>query len=743
MKLKQDIINFIKSNKITYVFKHDKQEYQGYNIYETKETEYEIFKKTLMFDNGYALYIGETDRDLNSNFTYLCCVDNNGDIIHYSDYGYSYHSVDKNQIFSKIIDDFNEKEYEKIIEKQKNIKYNNINNEIRKILSEYFNSKNAEYDKEYKYDNYKDIAKEYYVTENNGREIINPISQFNTQFSTKIISMKNLEDNEFKKQVIDHFKDDIETKYKNYYCGLKALKDYKNELKTNPYLAKEKKIMDILLNDNYKSFRIYHTLPNGSTCEFIYKKDMAKYKDVKSQIVDSNQLYNIPICAIDKIMYRKDVLFDKDDYKDKPYNLKDLALKYAECTQDTLIDEIAKAFNDDKEVMTKLFEVDKSSFTLLSPTLKKEPDFVYNLIKNHYKKDNYYSRANIFDNIPKELYQNKDFVKKTLKCFEKDKGLSYWDLTYKDSARFYDNIEPEACDKEVLIELINNSFYHFCEMIPKIGISILDDKDILKNIGQKNTDRFFLETTLPLITNKKKLLTILNLEEVPCEMYHLNDNILLDRNFVITLLGSEDVRPLGENSHLIDIYKDDKEIMDLILRRCKECDTEHYLRHYLKDTGLFDEYGNIIDENKYNSIVLELSEINIGFLNELKGPNTKTYLFNFMQDKIFGAEKVYLKENTSDMGYSFNFNNGNLNLILEDCYGQLAIRIDDKYNHETKIFDAANIMPEIKEFMETEINIDFGGDPFDIKTLKKIFINRKHKEDILSFRWPKEEEIER
>ena len=48
-----------------------------------------------------------------------------------------------------------------------------------------------------------------------------------------------------------------------------------------------------------------------------------------------------------------------------------------------------------------------------------------------------------------------------------------------------------------------------------------------------------------------------------------------------------------------------------------------------------------------------------------------------------------------------------------------------------------------KEFMETEINIDFGGDPFDIKTLKKIFINRKHKEDILSFRWPKEEEIER
>ena len=614
MKILDKYSDFINSNKIE--IRDTEEKY-------TKEF---FFKYPLKNDAGYAIYKTSKPFSITSSndLRYILSVDKDLNVLHINDdifndvklvyflrplYRSDYQHLLGEKIDFEYLSNFN------------NLNFKDIENTFRFLLKKKLSELNKDLDKEYKYEKYKNLAQEKYKEK---MSMKHPVDDMEFLMSIDIVAdvvSEKLEENGW-----DYIDENLLNKYKEYYLAQKAIKDYEMKIEENPELNKQKQIIDILLNDNYKSFQIYYRLPDNTQEKFSYKKGTMKYGNVNKDIVENNIIYNIPISAIEKITYRKDCLFDGGK---KKYDFKKLALDYSKARQDPMYDKCLDCFGNDRDVVLKMMENEIKSknnicFPVLYANKKINQDIVndinffkevYQICKNE-KKENQ-SCFIPFCNLNKELYKQEEFFNLVLE--------NQLFATYSFEDYFQEIKDEDFINKTAITRLLQEDIPIEC-FLPYTDHSLLEDKKILEEINKKinsldNYEKEYRNNRIIniLIENNvdfNLIKEVFDLSNLNLALDKLPTSLLMNKSFVKEMLSSGQKITLWDKK-IIDIYKDDKEMHTDLIKAFDSSSPDMFLdKINRKDAESRFEFANI---NPIFIDTLNETEKEVFFSNEIEG----------------------------------------------------------------------------------------------------------------------------
>ena len=735
MQLREKIKEQLKENEAFHDFCFERKFKDG----TSEDLNVTIFKRKLPYDNGYSLYCIEKFKEndiMNKDYYYLCSIDNEYNIMYLTDYnrGRYYSNEHKiKTILEGIIDqkfvDLDTHETSELID-ETNEKYKDYMMDADKIIEEEFESKKEEIMKEYKYKDYRKIGMEYY-----SESRTNSKPQCYPSINSNIISA--IDAGKYKEYILDRFSKDYEEKYKKYFFYEQAKKDYEEEFNSNPMLQKNNKIKEIFENDAYQSFRIFHTMPDGNEREFSFKKGTQKYGNVLESIIQDNEIYNIPIDSINKIVYRKTILVNKDDYKLPPYDLEELAKKYAKCKHDPMYEQVIKAFNDNGNVMKVVIERDADLIKKASPKLLNDKDFILDVVDNHYNERTgwWWSRDTYASNFGQDLFKDRDFVNKIIKVLQKEKNKEK-----RSKIKIADLIDESIIDNDLVLDMLN--CYEVTEatkIIPRYDICLTDDKilDKLKELNiRESCYSDVIKNVLPYIRDVNRLFELFNINIIGEKILQLDENILNDKEAVMTILNNaEQALPVSENyskygkfdSSLLEYYQEDKDVCRGIVK---------HLRYDNEVSGFLSLVS--CDEDQ----VLDYAADNVLFVNHIK--KNKDLYFAAVSDPE-EIKEMSIDTNSQGDLYIYKFKLFNGEIQFRENYNRgcgLNIYIIDDKNREYLLNDSDYpdiVKNNIKDFIENTVGLKFKKDEVTKREFRKLFVYKKDRSEIKSFKWPSEE----
>ena len=639
MKILEKFKDFISSDKNETLF------------YTEFDQTWYLFKYPLKNDIGYALYRTrfQLSKTSANSLSYLMSIDKDLNVIHINDDIFKNREIDYwcrglyKEDYEEILDKVNFYDLKNFNDKQ----FKNVETDFRNILKKQLNALNTQLDKKYNYNDFKDLAKEKYKEKINYKH---PVDNINFDLSIDIVS--DYYTNKLEEHAWDYIDNQLKNQYIEYYNATKAIADYEKELEKDPVLKKNKEIVDILLNDKYKSFRIFYTLPTGDKKVFSYKKGTKKYGNVNKDIMDFNIIYNIPICAIDKIMYRKDILFDGGEEK---YDYKKLALEYSKATQDPYYKEILQSFGDDEEVVfqTIVNQMRNKSiyYNEQFPTIYKDKnisssincnfDFFKKIIDVLEKdtKNNYFLP---FDQVPEELYLSKEFLMLVL-----DNPSKFY---YK--SKYFNEIytkNPKILDKTILLKTINsNDLDILSDLIYCFDDDLFKDEYILNKLGtcideidQQYKKSKYFEMTNFLDLFKSCAIKNINIEwmkkhfttePISIKLDSMPKTVIENKEYTKFLLNKG--AAIGTNSDVLSLYKDDIHMHQFLVKGLNfNTVGGRSLSQEIED------FTRILNRNTRDDL-LEFSSINPIFLNALTNVEKEV----FFENEILNIENIKINK---------------------------------------------------------------------------------------------------
>ena len=701
MKLKKKIIKWMNS--------------KNNQIY--TENYLNLFKIPLKNNNGYAIYKTSSIFDnYASRIQYIVSCLNNGEIVHInpllSQYNTVYQDISIHTL--KFLSGENiEPEDVKKLNSMYDDKLKELSNKLKEILS----NRNEKLDTFYSYEKFREYGMQYFRNQN---KIAHPIDQLNLSMNPDLIS--DYYDDDFFQCSNDLLTNNVKKAYDEYYLSCKAMNDYIKEIDADPEKKINKSIIDTLLNDKYKTFRIFHTLPSGKQKEFRFKKGTVKYGNVSKAVVEDNIIYNIPLQAIDKIVYGKNVLFEREN--DKKRNLEELAILYAKCKRDTMVNEIIDGFKNNEKVMKELFKTKANTFGKYGDNLKSSPEFILDILKNNANCLNSYY---VFNDIDKSLYKNKSFVYTVLDMMKENNKL--------DKATFISKIDTSIISPKMLGQILNLKYISetFCKSVPKSIINTKENLEIISNLFNKVFERSsnVAYCLLPLITDKESLLKITDTENLSKYICMLDQDILDDRDFIIELLNCKSANPFNGQitniKKLYDMYSDDDIMLTKIaitsqnlyqaknvisMLNIDESDREKFFE--LASQNIF-FYSLLTDNEKEIFLTAESLEISELIENKDKDNNVKSYSFKTLSGNIELCKTdkcaFYFKDFRGNQLY---LSDKEVELIKENLQNYLINDMKLEYDPKKDLYD--NIKNSFNKTLDDIINSYSDNTSIETKT---------------------------
>lgn len=605
-----------------------------------------ILKIKLKNKNGYALY----EEIFNESYRYLFCIDHKHNLMHVN-------QENKSFIINKYIkENYSTSKYEDIIDiiKKINDQYINTMEKWNQYIKEELASFDESIYEEYQKQKTQQKEKIYKIGEHIcslGKKFKHSIDTQEKELDIDIIS--DVQANKLQTNIKDYINNKVFNEYVQYKVHFFAKEDYVNQTEKDPLIQRKKAIMELLTNDNYKSFRVTYIQPdNINKKEFKFNKSLKSYENVGTEVMKNDVLQFIPIIAIDKINYGKKVLYNNNDFEKIEYNKDDLAKAYAKSNDHREFYNVAKENPNNLDVIVELLA---KNFYYLSHNIDKGLYSNFDFLKKLIGKIEPYYLVNIIDDFDSDIFINKDNVKelfltiKAEKEFMKKRGWSnIFESLYKKIPK---SLFKEEDLLKLMIELNVNK-----ELINKIDVTKLTEEmfQIIKN--NKRKELFF-----PIMPTKYDLLKIASKEELAIEISSFSENVLYDRDFLLDLVNNYKAKCLEYPIFMKKIssfYKDDDLFINTIAKA------------YIGNPEKFIEYFDLKNNREK---IFELCSINATFIYAL----TNSELEIFIEAESLDIESVKCKNET--IYYKVPF--GNITVDKNGTY-----YFEDENDHKYKFF---------------------------------------------------------
>lgn len=507
----------------------------------------------------------------------------------------------------------------------------------------------------------------------NRQEINFPIEKRHIILTPDLVSDYLCDSKNIKPNILSLLNDYNLSRYESYVAEKECIRQYIQQINDNPELKSLNDICSIIDKD-IKSFVIhYHDLKQNDKKQ-VFKKNVTKIKTTNKSILNHQVLDTIPIELIDKITWGNKILYDKNNYIPLNFSKEETALR---CLLLNHVDFLSSENLDNKDIMTKACLIKVDNMKYLSKKLKTDKDFILNIAKNIknetnslindctdrsiYSRTNYQTKMDVFVNSSPELKSQKSFIVSYINLFNK---LDYNNHTFSNHT--------------YVKELINSlkkfiSSFEFCKLIvDKVGVGaeiiniipeqFINKKEMIDILSEKEKEHRNTQAYKKLNT-VENLKSIYSDKEISDLLCFLHPNILDDRNFIYNYIGANSL----QNDSIINIYKEDTDIMDKIISISNESGCALYLKYFgIKKT----------DSNK----LFELCNKNIQFLPFLSDDDFKT----FVEAELFEVESISVN---------------NKHIILETSNCKFNIKENEIYilNKDKPEFTDITYFPYIKQ----------------------------------------------
>lgn len=530
-------------------------------------------------------------------------------------------------------------------------------------------------------EDYIDKAKEIYKKKN---KIKTPFERKYFTITPNIINCYYNNQDEFAEEAYKQLKPNDFKLYEDFVGLQKAMELYKKQLEKDPISERKMALCNLIDNDKYKTFTINYKHPNGILMSEKINKTRSYNSNAKKNIMEDDNIQNIPIRSIQNITWSKKVLYDTNNFKDLNLTENDEWFDFA---INGNIKSLPEEKYENKELMKMIIGFKAGYVVHLSDKLKRDKDFILELIKDKPNEDVYRIYLNIDDNLKKD----KDFILKFLEIgfptpYVQNKHYDYFSAKRDFLYDFEKNTLSCTSDATVKIKSIEKIGINNSSFIKDIPMSVWNSKEMMESLQKIYISSSDASLIIGFYNSAKDIKQVLSRENIKENIDYINDILICDKNFIKDMLNTEDkIRAscLFQNDRIIKKYKDDDEICDLI---AKNLTNIKQVANYVdtKDPG-------------YDSLErFKLVNKNIAFLNILKPTDIEMFfdgeLFNVKDLNIYVKnDNIYIEAPNSN--YEINLYGS---ISIYNKHGGLGICKNLNYAQKD-LFEVLNEKyPEIK-----------------------------------------------
>lgn len=422
------------------------------------------------------------------------------------------------------------------------------------------------------------------------------------------ISIKQIDSNDFEKY--------------EQYIGLKyAIDKYEKALLTDPILSRKKAICDIINSDKYKTFTVKYKSLNGMILDEKVNKNKAANSNIKSTIMDKDNICSIPVSAVEQIVWSKQILFDTSKFPKLELTDEDIKFNFATTGS---IEDLDKDDFKNKSLMKRIISKDYSLFNYVSKELASDMNFVKEVL-DEVKEDNGKVRILLNSNFDKSFYINEDFVLYFLKSLSNETRNSgrynyYFTNCINILANEAMNLNPYSLEIPLLIlEKTNNISEALVKVMPS---SIWDDERAVEILSKLDFDAYEPRTIAPQIHNTENIKKIFSPQEIINCLDIIDKSFLYERDYLIDLLNNTKGTRNIKYKSIVDIYANDDEVINAII-------------HNASANINITELSNLLNPVYDSKRAFELVSKNVMFFNALTRDDQKTFLSGEFGDKEY------------------------------------------------------------------------------------------------------------
>lgn len=513
---------------------------------------------------------------------------------------------------------------------------------------------------------------------------------FNLDFN--IINEYFTDKNKFIEEMSNKFYTEENIKmFTDYIAIEKGYKDYIDEIDNNVYKKAKDEILKIITDDKYKNIKIYYTNPDKTQSIDYYGKQEHRFSDQKSAIIDKDKFDNIPIKAIDKIIWSRSTLYQKTEEMEKEFDY-DEKSQVEDFIKLSKINNLPDWVYNDKDYGKKMYDsMGVYAFEKLNDNLLNDKSYISSIIN-----DNEKNTLSILLALKKSnLMNDKNFI---MFALNKINNI----CTTTECLRIAEHINPDLLkDKDVVKKIIE--FKRLSpQLLNQIDNGLLNNKEIVNTLAKDPIDNDFAKEVIPLFNTSENLLQVFTKDKLQKYLSYIQQSILVgDKALLLTLL---DDLPEAYGSKLFDnsdnyyfsLYKDDKEVMDAFIKHISDKESAQYI---------LDE----LDINPKNDIekIYELASNNIKFLSVL----------NENEQKVYYDGEINELQNIKDIDLCRK------HICIESAFGMFDIKYNNFSTSNAEFYDInghRNRVPKISyEFEQTIIDYlnKYCGIESDTKTV--------------------------
>ncbi len=468
--------------------------------------------------------------------------------------------------------------------------------EIEDKIKEVLKSKEAEFLKEYKFEDFE---------ENAVRNIVNKTTpHFNFYFSFEEKDIFFLENFYFNKtklfdEAVEKTVEKYTDAYKTYFFEKSAIEEIEKANKEDDNKRFKREIINILDNPKHKTFTIYYTHPNGKHAESVFAKSENDYRlsQIKRDVLAKDTFNNIPVYAIDMVKWGRSTLIKKEDYK-LTIDKSEILNKFVE---NNIVSNFPKEYYKDKGFVRKIADIYERNLEYADKELMSDKDFCLDLYKDGF------SLYNLYQYVDKNLLKNEDFINKI-----------YETINERET-----NVILSYVKKEDLED------YDYIKFLKSKGVNISE-------IALRISDDFVFSSKFYDILDGEKLNRVnesaFNKYRLSILEKYLSEKCIL-RNFRLIDISKEMENKITQYIDLgapIDVFHKNDDGRNLIQKYIDNDFMLYELSKTITNANLADTFLRelSIDRNKDNDSVLPYCSYNTLFLNLLTDENKKIFIEN-------------------------------------------------------------------------------------------------------------------
>ena len=530
-------------------------------------------------------------------------------------------------------------------------------------------------------EDYIDEAKEIYKKKN---KIKTPFERKYFTITPNIINCYYNNQDEFAEEAYKQLDSNDFKLYENFIGLQKAMELYKKQLEKDPTSERKMALCNLIDNDKYKTLTINYKHPNGIIMSEKINKTRSYNLNAKKNIMEDNNIQNIPIRSIQNITWSKKVLYDTNDFKDLNLTENDEWFDFA---VNGNVNSLPEEKYEDKELMKMIIDFKAGYAVHLSDKLKRDKDFILELIKNKPNDDVY----KIYLNIDDSLKKDKDFILKFLEIgfptpYVQNKHYNYYSAKTNFLYDFEKNTLSCISDATVKIKSIEKIGINNSSFIKDIPMSVWNSKEMMESLQKIYISSNDASLIIGFYNSAKDIKQVLSRENIKENIDYINDILICDKNFMKDILNTKDkIRTscLRQNDRIIKKYEDDDEICDLIAKNLTG------IKQVATYVGIKDPTYDSLERFK-------LVNKNIAFLNTLKPTDMEMFfdgeLFNVKDLNIYiKNDNIYIEAPNSN--YEINLYGS---ISIHDKHGGPGIYKNLNYAQKD-LFEVLNEKyPEIK-----------------------------------------------